>query len=93
MHKSNLYESSFNLVSNSLTNFVTTILILLITFNLGWLMIFVRVSTRLAVVVNLHKTIFNLQSLLLFGNLSLLLIFISYVLGIRSLRSILGRRY
>lgn len=93
MHKSNLYESSFNLVSNSLTNFVTTILILLITFNLGWLMMFVRVSTRLAVVVNLHKTIFNLQSLLLLGNLSLFLIFMSYVVGIRSMRSILGRRY
>lgn len=78
--------------TNSFTNFVTTILVLLITFNIGWLLMFIRISTRIAVVKNLNKTIFNLESLLLLGNLGILILFIGCVVAMRNLRAILGQK-
>ncbi|MEM7759172.1 MAG: hypothetical protein AAF298_13755 [Cyanobacteria bacterium P01_A01_bin.40] len=92
MDKFSLSKSSVDDTDKSFANFITTVLILLITFNFGWLLMFIRLYNRLAVVRNLNKTLFNLESLLLLGNLSMFLLFVAYALGTRSLREILGRR-
>lgn len=81
-----------NLVASSLGKFMVSILILLITLNLGWLLMFVRVSSHLAVVRNISKTLFNYESFLLLGNLSLFILLMAYILGTKSLREILGRK-
>ena len=93
MHKANLFKSSANLVSNSFIGFVTTILTILVIFNLSWLIIFIRLCTRLSVAANLNKIIFNLESILLLGNLSILILLIGYVVGIRRLKLMLSKKY
>lgn len=92
MDKFRLSKSSLNFVNASLVNFISTILILLITFNLGWLIMFIRLYSQLALIKNLNKTIFNFESILLLGNLSIFVLFIAYALTVKSLRSILGNR-
>ncbi len=95
MHKLSLSKSSVNLVGNKFANLATTILVLPITLNLAWLLMFIRISisSRLAVIRNFKKIIFNMESLLLIGNLSLLILFIACVLAMRSLKSFLGKRH
>ena len=90
--KYSLSKSSANLAKTSLINFTTTVLILLITFNLSWLVMFVRLYSRLTVVRNLNRTLFNFESLLLLGNFGFFILFIAYVLGTKSLRDILGKK-
>ena len=91
MHKLSL-NKSIDWVNNSFVNCLTTALVLLFTFNFGWLLTFIRVYTRLSVVKNLNRTIFNLESLLLLGNLGILVAFVAYVMAMRNLKSIMGRR-
>ena len=93
MHKLSLSKSSVNLVGNKFANLATTILVLPITLNLAWLLMLIRISSRLAVIRNFKKIIFNMESLLLIGNLSLLILFIACVLAMRSLKSFLGKRH
>ena len=83
---------SIDFAKNSFINFVTAILVLLITFNLGWLVMFIRLYSRWTVIRNLNRTLFNFESFLLLGNLGIFILFIAYALGIRSLRDILGRK-
>ena len=83
MGKFNFYKSLTNVVKNSVITLLTTTLILLITFNLDWLLIVARIFSRLSFMKNLGKTIFNLESLLLVGNLSTIILFIGFVLAIK----------
>lgn len=92
MDKFSLSKSSVNSANSVLINFLAAILILLFSFNLGWLIMFVRFSSRLSVVRNLTRTIFNFESFLLLGNLGIFLLFITYALGLKNLRQILGTR-
>ena len=92
MDKFSLSKSSVNSANSFLINFLAAILILLFSFNLGWLIMFVRFSSRLSVVRNLTRTIFNFESFLLLGNLGIFLLFITYALGLKNLRQILGTR-
>ena len=93
MHKVNLFRSSVDLVSNRFIGFIATILTILIIFNLGWLIMLVKLCTRLSVAANLNKTIFYFDSILLLGNLGILLLFFGYALGIRSLKAVFGKKY
>ena len=93
MHKFSFSRSSSNIFSNSLINFAITILVLLIAFNLGWLIAFVQLYAQPKIVGNLDKIIFHLQSILLLGNLSILLLFIGYIGIVKYVKSILGKRY
>ncbi len=92
MYKLRFYRSSANLINNSLINFVAAILVLLITFNLGWFIAFIGLYTRLKMIGNLNKILFNLESILLLGNLGIVILLIAYVSSIKSLRSILGKQ-
>ena len=92
MDKFSFSKSSVDLDYNNFVKFTTTILILLITFNLGWLVMLLRLYTRFNIVKNLNKILFNFDSFLLLGNLSILILFIIYALSIRSIKDILGRK-
>ena len=92
MDKFRLSKSSVNWFDSSSINSIATILVLLIAFNIGWLVMFLRVCSQLAVIQSLNQTLFNFESFLLLGNLSIFSLFIAYVLAIKSLREISGRR-
>lgn len=88
MDKFSLSKPSVDLVHNSFLRLFTTIAIILITFNLGWFTMLIGLYNRFGTVRNINKIIFNLDSFLLLGNLSILLLFIIYALSIRSLKDI-----
>ncbi len=80
MLKPNYYDRSLaNVAKNNLISLVTATLILLITFNVGWLLILVNISSRLALVKNLGKTILNLELLLFLGNLGIIMLSLGFI--------------
>ena len=82
MLKLSYYRSLTNASKNSLISFLlTATLILLITLNLSWLLILVKLSSRLTTIKNIIKILFNLESLLLLGNFSLIILSIGFVCG------------
>ncbi len=91
MYKLSFYSSSSSLISKRFINFITAILVILITFNLGWLIAFVRLYTQVKTFVNINRILFNLESILLLGNLGIMTLFIIYILSIKSLRSIISK--
>ena len=92
MHKISSSKSSVYFAANSFINVIFAVLMVLITFNLSWFFMFMGLYSQATVMRNLNKAIFNLESLLLIGNLGIFFLFLTYALGIRNLRSILGRR-
>lgn len=92
MDKFSISKSSLSSNNNSFVNFLASILISLIAFNLSWLMMFIRLYNQVNIIKNLNKTLFNFESLLLLGNLSIVVLLIAYALGIKSLRGILGKK-
>ncbi len=81
MLKLSYYRSLTNAFKNGLISLLTATLILLITFNLSWLLMLVKLSSRLTTIKNISKIIFNLESLLLLGNFSLIILSIAFVWG------------
>lgn len=91
MYKLSFYRSSVSLISKGFINFAAAILVLLITFNLGWLIAFIRLYTQVKTFVNINKILFNLEAILLLGNLSILTLFVICILSIKSLRAIMSK--
>ena len=92
MKRLNLLPTSESLVAQKTTKFLAGVLILLIAFNLGWIITLVRICSDLAIVKNLDQVIVNLNLLLIVGNSSILLLFLGYVFFVRIMRGILGRK-
>lgn len=92
MYKFGFSRSTVEVVNNNLVNFTISVLALLFIFNLGWLVMLVKVYSRSTVVLNFNQAIFNLEFVLLLGNLGIFILFITYVAIVRSLKSILGRQ-
>lgn len=92
MNKFGLYKSPIDLACNSSMNLAITVLIVLVTFNLGWLLMFISLCNRSNVVILNTTTILNLESLLLLGNLSIPILFIACAWRIRNLRESLARK-
>ncbi len=92
MDKFSISKSSLGTKNNNFVNFLASMLILSVAFNLSWLIMFIRLCDRINVIKNLNKTLFNFESLLLLGNLSIIVLLVAYAVGIKSLREILGRR-
>ena len=92
MNKFILSKSPIDLTCNSLISLVIAVLILLVVFNLGWLLMFVRLYTRSNVVINSNRTILNFESLLLLGNSGIVVLFIAYAWIIKNLREFLGKQ-
>ena len=91
MNKFSLSKSPINLACNNLLSLAIIVLILLVTFNLGWLLMLINLYTRSNIVINTNKTILNFESFLLFGNLGILLLFIAYAWGMKNLRDFLDK--
>ena len=86
MLKLSYYRSLTNASKNSLISFLlTATLILLITLNISWLLMLVKLSSRLTTIKNISKILFNLESLLLLGNFSLIILSIGFVWGIQKI--------
>ncbi len=76
MIKLDFYRSSANVLGKSLISLLIATLVLLITFNLGWLLMFVRISSRLSTMKYIGTTILNLESFLILGNFIIIVGFI-----------------
>ena len=87
MAKSNLFKYSVGSFSNSFINIVITALVIAIAFNLSWFVMFIRLYGQLTIVKDINKSVFNLESWLLIGNLGIFILFFTYALVIRSLKS------
>ena len=83
MFKQNRYHALTNIPKLSFFNLLTISLLLLIGFNIGWLFILVKISSRLILIKNLGRTIFNLESLLLLGNLSIIVLLAASMWGVK----------
>ena len=81
------------MIGNSFVGFITSVLTVLVIFNLSWLVMFIRLYTRLSAATNLNRIILNLESILLLENLGIFILFVGYALRMKRLRSILGRKY
>lgn len=93
MNKIDLSKISNDLVRSKVIDFMVSLLFLLITFNAIWLVVFIRVSVNSVLSINTNWMMFGLESTLILGNLIIFVVFLAWILGIRSIRSILGRRY
>ena len=92
MNKFGPSKSPIDLACNSSLNLAITVLIVLVTFNLSWLLMFIRLCNRSNVVMLNTNTILNFESLLLLGNLSIPILFIACAWRIRNLREFLVRK-
>lgn len=92
MDKFSTSKSSVDANYRGIINFIAGTLILLVAFNLSWLIMFVRLYNRLSIVKDLNKVLFNYESWLLIGNLSIVILLIAYALGVKSIKEILGRK-
>lgn len=93
MNKIDLSKISNDLVRSKVIDFMVSLLFLLITFNAIWLLVFIRVSSNSVSPIDTNRVMFGLESTLILGNLIVFVVFLGWILGIRSIRSILGRRY
>ncbi len=91
MIKLKLYQPFSRILNNSLISLLTNSLVLLIIFNLGWLLMLLRLSLRLTEIKNLGKTIFNLESLLIIGNLAIIILVIGFVLTIKQFKLLFNK--
>ena len=83
MFKQNRYPLLANITKVGFLNLLIMSLLLLISFNIGWLFILVKMSSRLILIKNLSRTIFNLESLLLFGNFGIIVLLIASIWGVK----------
>lgn len=83
MLKQNCCQALINIPKFSFFNLLTISLLLLIGFNISWLFILVKISSRLILIKNLGRTIFNLESLLLLGNLSIIVLLAASMWGVK----------
>ena len=92
MNKFSLSKSPIDLACNSSMNLAITVLILLVSFNLGWLLMFIRLYNRSNIVILNTTTVVNFESLLLLGNLSIPILFIACAWRIKNLRESLAKK-
>ena len=83
MLKLHLYRPLPDLVSNGVISFLTDLLLLLITYNSGWVLMFVRISSRLTAIKKIGKIIFNLQLLVLIANVVIVMWLIEFALVVK----------
>lgn len=93
MPKSIFSKSAISLVANSFINIVTIVLTIAIAFNLSWFLMFIRLYNQITIVKDFNKAVFNLESWLIIGNLSIFILFITYALGMKNLKSVIKRKY
>lgn len=91
MLKLNSHNSYFNLVGNNSIAWLSTALVLLISFNLSWLLIFIRISSRLAVVKNMNRIFLDLELLLLVGSLLIIVLVVGLALIFKNLKLFIGK--
>lgn len=91
MIKPKLFQPFALVINNSLIGLLTNSLVWLIIFNLGWLLMLFRLSFRLTEIKNLGKTILNLESLLLLGNLAIIILVIGFVLTIKQFKLLFNK--
>ena len=91
MLKTNFYKYPYSLIDKNIIKIIAFTLSMLITFNLGWLISFIRLFSQLKAVIILNKILFYFVTILLLGNLLILAIFIAYIASIKILRSLIGR--
>ena len=80
-----------NIFENKVTSFLTTVLALLITFNLGWLLTFIRISSQINTIKNQGKAIFNLELLLLVGNFSIIILLVGFILTMEQFKLLFNK--
>lgn len=83
MLKLNRYRPLPDLVSNGIISLLTDTLVLLISYNLGWVLILVRISSRLTTIKKFGKLISNLQLLLLIANVVIVMWLIEFALVVK----------
>ena len=91
MLKLSVHKPLVNVIGNKVTSFLTAALALLITFNLGWLLTFIRISSQLNTIKNQGKAIFNLELLLLVGNFSIIILFVGFILTIEKFKLLFNK--
>ncbi|VEP11419.1 hypothetical protein H1P_1030018 [Hyella patelloides LEGE 07179] len=82
MLKNYYYESSEKAARKSFLGLLITTLLFLISFNLAWLSILIRIS-RLTEINNISRNIFNLELFLIIGNLTIVCLFATLILTIK----------
>lgn len=92
MDNYSLSKSSGEIAKKGSIKFLSTILVLLITFNFSWLLFLVKAHFTFNNIRSINRTLLNLESLLIFGNSTILVLFFAYVFCIRRLRSILSQK-
>ena len=80
MIKLDCYKSLTNGIANILIGLFVSTIVLLIVFNLSWLLMFVRISSRILRIKDIKTTISNLELLLVFGN-AVIITFLTYLLS------------
>ncbi len=83
MLKLNRYRPLPDLVSNGIISLLTDTLVLLISYNLGWVLILVRISSRLTAIKKFGQLISNLQLLLLIANVVIVMWLIEFALVVK----------
>lgn len=83
MLKLNRYRPLSDLVSNGIISLLTDTLVLLISYNLGWVLILVRISSRLTAIKKFGQLISNLQLLLLIANVVIVMWLIEFALVVK----------
>jgi hypothetical protein len=81
MNKFSLFKSSVNSANSKLYNSIATTLMILIIFNIGWQVMFLKLYTHLAVIQNLDETLFDFEFWLLLGNSIIFMLFYCLWLG------------
>ena len=91
MYKISSCRSPFDLINKNFTGLLTIVLVVLFAFNLGWLISLIRLYNRFKIVADFDKSLFGFESILLLGNLGILIVFVAYLSIFKILRSIIGR--
>ena len=81
-----IYRPAIDKTGKLTLHLISTALVLLITFNISWCLMFVRLAFRMTLVKNVGKTLLNLDLLLLVGNLSIVALFIIAIAAIEKIK-------
>ncbi len=88
MIKLDFYRSLTNVVGKSGTRLLIATLVWLITFNLGWLLMFVKIFSRLTKIKYIGTTILNLELFLVMGNVVIIICSIGFTSAIKFFKAI-----